>query len=164
MLVIFDENLLSNAKLFLQYCGNKQIKFVTAESCTGGLLSALITEIPGSSKIFERGFVTYSNEAKNELLDVNKLALDRYGAVSQEIAIDMARGAIKNSKANFAVAITGVAGPDGGSKTKPVGLVFIALKYIDYEIVTKNLFSGSRNEIRSASLNKAIELCIETLK
>jgi nicotinamide-nucleotide amidase len=99
---------------------------VTAESCTGGLVSAALTAIPGASAVLERGFVTYSNEAKVEMLGVPAELIERRGAVSQEVALAMVDGALKHSRADIAVAVTGIAGPDGGSELKPVGLVHIA--------------------------------------
>ena len=98
----------------------------TAESCTGGLISACLTEVPGSSDVFERGFVTYSNAAKAEMLGVPEELIEAHGAVSQEVAVAMTEGALAHSPADLAVAVTGIAGPDGGSEDKPVGLVFIA--------------------------------------
>jgi nicotinamide-nucleotide amidase len=104
----------------------KAFTIVTAESCTGGLISAAITAVPGASAVLERGFVTYSNESKSEMLGVPPELIERRGAVSQEVALAMADGALKNSRADIAVAVTGIAGPDGGSEQKPVGLVHIA--------------------------------------
>jgi nicotinamide-nucleotide amidase len=104
----------------------KEYKIVTAESCTGGLVAAAITAIPGASAVLERGFVTYSNEAKTEMLGVPAELIERRGAVSQEVALAMVDGALKYSRADIAVAVTGIAGPDGGSEQKPVGLVHIA--------------------------------------
>lgn len=97
-----------------------------AESCTGGLVAAALTEVPGSSAVLDRGFVTYSNEAKHELLGVSEDVIDTFGAVSIAVAWSMAQGALKNSRADVAVAITGIAGPDGGSEQKPVGTVVFA--------------------------------------
>lgn len=105
----------------------KKLKLATAESCTGGMIAVAITDIAGSSDVFDRGFVTYSNDAKTEMLSVPPEVLMRYGAVSQETAEAMARGAIDHSHADIAVAITGIAGPTGGSREKPVGLVHFAL-------------------------------------
>ena len=104
----------------------KAVRIATAESCTGGLVAAAITAIPGASAVLERGFVTYSNEAKTEMLGVPAELIERKGAVSQEVALAMVNGALKHSRADIAVAITGIAGPDGGSEDKPVGLVHIA--------------------------------------
>jgi len=130
---------------------------VTAESCTGGGLAYALTEIPGSSNWFERGFVTYSNAAKEELLGVKPTTLATFGAVSEETVREMAEGALRNSKAQFSIAITGIAGPDGGSKEKPVGTVWIAYKSIISE--TKAFvshFSGTRAEIREQSIRAAL--------
>ena len=102
------------------------LKLATAESCTGGLIAAILTEVPGSSDVFERGFVTYSNEAKTELLGVPAELIEKHGAVSEEVARAMASGALGHSRADIAVAVTGVAGPGGGTTAKPVGLVHLA--------------------------------------
>lgn len=104
----------------------RKLKIAAAESCTGGLLTAALTEIPGSSEVVDRGFITYSNQAKHQMLGVPTPMLEKYGAVSRETALAMADGALSHSAADIAVAITGIAGPGGGSKTKPVGLVHIA--------------------------------------
>lgn len=104
----------------------REIRLVIAESCTGGLISATLTSVPGASAVLERGFVTYSNEAKTEMLGVPAELIERRGAVSQEVALAMVDGALKHSPAEIAVAVTGIAGPDGGSDDKPVGLVHIA--------------------------------------
>jgi nicotinamide-nucleotide amidase len=118
------------AKL-VQAASAKRVMIATAESCTGGLVSAAITGIAGSSTIFDRGFVTYSNEAKAELLGVSLSLLDQHGAVSPHVACAMAEGALKNSRASISVAITGIAGPGGGSVEKPVGLVHFATSVKD---------------------------------
>ncbi|HKD47178.1 MAG TPA: CinA family protein [Rhizomicrobium sp.] len=124
---MFDVVLLDQARELLDEARAKNIRIVTAESCTGGLIAALLTEIPGSSDVVERGFVTYSNEAKTEELGVPAALLGKYGAVSREVAQAMAEGALSHSHAQWAIAVTGIAGPGGGSAEKPVGLVFIAL-------------------------------------
>ncbi len=128
----------------------KNLLLVTAESCTGGLLAAFITSISGASNIFERGFVTYSNESKIELLGVKKSTLEKHGAVSGEVAQQMAAGALKNSHANIAIAITGIAGPKSDDSKKPVGLVYIAcaVKKPNSKIVVKKFnFDGTRSQI-----------------
>jgi nicotinamide-nucleotide amidase len=107
-------------------CVEQRLRIATAESCTGGLIAAALTEVPGSSAVVDRGFVTYSNEAKTELLGVDPELIARLGAVSKEVALAMAEGAIARSDADLAVAVTGVAGPDGGTAEKPVGLVHFA--------------------------------------
>lgn len=123
---IFDPALIARATALLDACRAKSLKIATAESCTGGLVAALLTEVAGSSDVFERGFVTYSNAAKNQLLGVSEVLIDACGAVSPEVARAMADGALTHSKADIALAITGVAGPGGGTELKPVGLVHFA--------------------------------------
>lgn len=161
---MFSNALLQSATELLQQCKQNGLWITTAESCTGGLLSALFTEIPGSSAVFERGFITYSNEAKNELLGVDKVLLEKYGAVSSHVAQAMAEGALKNSKSDIAVAVTGIAGPDGGSSAKPVGLVFIAVATKKKIIFTENLFAGNRSDIRMQSVAKALEMVGKSIK
>ena len=123
----------------------KGIKITTAESCTGGGIAQLITEISGSSAWFDRGFVSYSNHSKTQMLGVKQKTLDEYGAVSSEVASEMVVGALKNSEANLAAAVTGIAGPDGGTQQKPVGTVYIAwqLEGQDGHCVRK-LFIGNK--------------------
>jgi nicotinamide-nucleotide amidase len=108
-------------------CARRGLKVATAESCTGGLVAATLTEIPGSSAVVERGFVTYSNESKVELLGVDPTLIAQHGAVSDEVALAMAQGALARSRADIAVSITGIAGPGGATPTKPVGLVYFGL-------------------------------------
>lgn len=161
--MFFTKNLIDKISKIIDVAKSKNLKIVTAESCTGGLLAALFTEVSGSSKVLERGFVTYSNEAKNESLGVKKESLDLYGAVSAQVAEAMAQGALKNSCADIAIAITGIAGPDGGSQEKPVGLVYIAIANKNFTKVRKFYFSGNRTESRKSSLIEAlqmIELCL----
>lgn len=130
----------------------------TAESCTGGMIAAAITERPGASALFDRGFVTYSNNAKTEMLSVPAELLEKYGAVSEQCARAMAAGALKHSRADLAVSVTGIAGPDGGSPEKPVGLVYIgvALKKKEPEIY-RHHFEGTRTQIRTQACKKALE-------
>ena len=123
---MIDDELRQVARRVLDLCRARDLHVATAESCTGGLVAAALTEIAGSSDVVECGFVTYSNAAKQTMLGVPAATLTRYGAVSAETAAAMARGALKNSQADLAVAITGIAGPGGGSKSKPVGLVYFA--------------------------------------
>jgi nicotinamide-nucleotide amidase len=117
---------LDKARALLDLCRARKLTIATAESCTGGLVAATLTEIPGSSDVFERGFVTYSDAAKAAMLGVPTLVLQRFGAVSRETAEAMAQGALAHSLADLAVSITGIAGPGGGSPGKPVGLVHFA--------------------------------------
>lgn len=130
----------------------------TAESCTGGWIAHCMTDIPGSSAWFDRGFVTYSNAAKIQMLGVKSETLEQFGAVSFETAKEMVLGALSHSDADVAVAVTGIAGPDGGSAEKPVGTVFIAWANKDGHIsVTKSLFSGDRRQIRAQTVLTAIK-------
>ncbi|MBN9231161.1 MAG: damage-inducible protein CinA [Legionella sp. 40-6] len=135
----------------------RQWLLVTAESCTGGLVSAALTEIPGSSLWFERGFITYSNAAKEELLDVPSSLLRQYGAVSEEVAAAMAEGALTHSKGHFALSVTGIAGPEGGTPVKPVGTVCFGWigAGIPVHTCTKQ-FSGTRQDIRMAACYEAL--------
>jgi len=143
----------------------KKWMITTAESCTGGMIATAITSKAGSSQVFDRGFVTYSNEAKMEMLGVKDDTLIDHGAVSKETAIEMASGALKNSKAHIAVSVTGIAGPGGGTKDKPVGLV-----YIGYSLkggvaqAAEHKFSGDREEIRLQSLKAALNHLLEIIK
>lgn len=148
-----------------QHLKKQEWKLVTAESCTGGGLAYFITEIPGSSAWLERGYVVYSNTAKNELLTVQSSTLNKYGAVSQQVAHEMAEGALKQSEAQISVAITGIAGPDGGSKEKPVGTVWFGFAGIHADAITEvQQFSGDRHAVREQSIQFALEKLIEFSK
>lgn len=142
----------------------KNMRLVTAESCTGGMIAASVTDRAGSSAIFERGYVTYSNESKIEELGVKSETIESYGAVSAQTAIEMAQGALKNSHADIALSVTGIAGPTGGTPEKPVGLVYIGIAQPnkDPEAI-KTIFDGDRASIRQATMEKALELLIERL-
>lgn len=124
-----DEDIAALAQLAFAKFRAAGRRIATAESCTGGMVAAALTAIPGSSDVFERGFVTYSNAAKTEMLGVPADLIERHGAVSAEVATAMARGAIQHSRADSAVAVTGIAGPGGGSAAKPVGLVYVAVAH-----------------------------------
>ena len=142
----------------------KKLTLSFAESCTGGLLASSITSISGSSKVFNMGLVTYSNNAKIKLLQVPKKTIKKYGAVSHETCLSMVKNLSKISKANISISITGVAGPNGGSKTKPVGLVYIGLKKGSKIIVKKNLFkSKKRISIQKASAKQALKMILKIL-
>lgn len=130
----------------------------TAESCTGGLLASRLVGVPGVSEVFREGFITYSNKAKRKLLDVNKATLRKYGAVSKETAKEMATGGVFAADADICVSITGLAGPDGGTEDKPVGLVYIACYMKNHVDVEKYQFKGSRNKIREQAVVKALDL------
>lgn len=143
----------------------KHLMLATAESCTGGLLAAAITHRPGSSQVFERGFITYSNESKTEILDVPADLIARHGAVSGEVAEAMARGALKKSNAHITVSITGIAGPEGGTPEKPVGLVYFgyALKGGSVGSIQEK-YEGTREQIRAAAASTALRSLISVLE
>ena len=137
----------------------KKLKISFAESCTGGMLASTITSISGASKVFNLGLITYSNGAKINILKVNKKIIQKYGAVSPECCEAMVKNLSKISKADVNVSITGIAGPKGGSKTKPVGLVFIGVKIYKKLIITKNIFKQKkRNDIQKATVKRALYL------
>ena len=143
----------------------KKMTISFAESCTGGLLSSVITSINGSSKVFKLGLVTYSNEAKIKLLKVPKSTIANYGAVSDKTCLSMVDNLSRISKTNISVSITGVAGPKGGTKNKPVGLVYIGIKKGKKIIVKKNLFkSKTRNIIQKSTVNKALKMIYSIVK
>ncbi len=148
----------------LEACRRRGLTVATAESCTGGLVSAALTEIPGSSEVIDRGFVTYSNAAKEAMLNVPAAVLERHGAVSQETAEAMAAGALAISGADLAVAITGIAGPGGGSAEKPVGLVHFAAAARDGRHIHREKRFGDvgRSAVRARSVAEALEM-LETL-
>ncbi len=141
---------------------SKNWMVATAESCTGGLIGGIITEISGSSAYYDRGYITYSNEAKMEMLNVSRETLREHGAVSPQVAEEMAKGALMNSNANITVSVTGIAGPDGGTKEKPVGLVYIGIATKDGVTAYKNNFSGERQDVRRQTVEKALNLLTQT--
>ncbi len=155
-----DETLLARAAVLLDRYRASGLMIATAESCTGGLIASLLTEIPGSSNVIERGFVTYSNEAKNECLGVSMDLIMKHGAVSQDVACAMAAGALKNSRADVAVSVTGVAGPGGGSLEKPVGLVQFATARKGQAVISveKRYGEAGRHAIRRMAVETALEL------
>lgn len=134
-----------------------------AESCTGGMLSAKVINVPGASEVYEAGFVTYANKAKHKLIDVKNKTLKEYGAVSSQTAKEMVKGTLKKTGADYAVSITGIAGPGGGTKEKPVGLVYIGCGRKHHIVVKKYLFSGDRTQIREASVANALSQLYEVL-
>ena len=141
---------------------NKTI--VTAESCTGGLIAAALTDIPGSSKAFFGGYVTYANEAKSRMIHVQARLIRDYGAVSNQVARAMADGARNTAHADYAVSVTGIAGPDGGSEKKPVGLVYVAVSSELATVVIEHQFGDlGRAEIRQASVKAALDLVLQVL-
>jgi nicotinamide-nucleotide amidase len=153
------------SKEFLKACGNRNLKSATAESCTGGMIIAALTDIPGSSAVVDRGFITYSNDAKIEMLGVSPVTLDAHGAVSRETVIEMASGALVRSHAGIAIAVTGIAGPDGGSEQKPVGLVWFGLAQTGRQpTAERRVFPGNgRDFIRRETVKVALEMAIQSL-
>lgn len=144
---------------------SKGIKITTAESCTGGGIAQAITEIAGSSDWFDRGFITYSNNSKTQMLGVNQKTLDDNGAVSSEVALEMVAGALESSEANLAVAVTGIAGPDGGTQEKPVGTVYIAWQLKgNFGACARKMFIGSRKEVRKQTIVFALKACMQLVK
>ena len=139
-------------------------KITSAESCTGGMICAAITDLPGSSDIFDRGFITYSNQAKIVMLRVYRSILEAYGAVSEQTVSDMAEGALRQTPADVAVAVTGIAGPGGGSPEKPVGLVYIGISVRGHRSKAfRHIFSGDRKSIRQQSTDAAFTHILELI-
>jgi nicotinamide-nucleotide amidase len=155
-----SERLIAQAAELLEAARARGETLVTAESCTGGLLAATLTAIPGSSDVFERGFVTYSNAAKSEMLGVPFWLIERHGAVSEDVVRAMAGGALTHSHASLAVSVTGIAGPDGGTQEKPVGLVYFAALRRDEAVLHERVLFGDlgRAEIRRKSVKRALAL------
>lgn len=150
-------------KKVTNYLFDKKLKVATAESCTGGLFAHSLTNISGSSNYFDRGIVSYSNNAKYEILNVPKKFLEEYGAVSEPIAKMMAENIRKLSKVDIGISTTGIAGPAGGTKKKPIGLVYIALSTKKDIIVKKFLFKGNRIDNKISSCNAALKMLYEYL-
>ena len=158
-------DLLDLAKDVLVAAKAANARIVTAESCTGGLISSCLTAIAGSSAVMDAGFVTYSNDSKIRLLGVPRDAIAEHGAVSDIVAAAMAEGALAQADADICVACTGIAGPDGGTKDKPVGLVFLALAQTDQDASVKRyVFAGTRTDIRRATVAAALELLLARLR
>lgn len=152
--------LIEQAAALLELCRRKQLRIATAESCTGGLIAATLTEIAGSSDVVDRGFVTYSNEAKQAMLGVPPATIEKFGAVSRETAEAMAKGALAHSPAELAVSVTGIAGPGGGSAEKPVGLVHFAAASKRGELIHRERRFGDigRAQVRQASVVEALAM------
>ncbi len=162
---MFDPRSISIASEVLALARERGLKLTTAESCTGGLIAGALTEIAGSSDVFDRGFVTYSNAAKMQMLDVSDISLQQFGAVSDSVAKEMAFGAIANSDADIAVSVTGIAGPDGGTTEKPVGLVWFGI-HAQGQIPTaeKKIFTANgRSYVRKRTVVHALTLLKSTI-
>jgi nicotinamide-nucleotide amidase len=159
---LMDKEIREIARQLGKVLKDKDMKIVTAESCTGGGIAQAITEIPGSSAWFDRGFVTYSNDSKVQMLQVKQSTLNKYGAVSEQVAIEMVKGALANSDADLAVSVTGIAGPDGGTEQKPVGTVYIAWGLKGGEVNCKrHFFLGNRAEVRRQTVKGALKQYVE---
>lgn len=153
---MFPQHLSQLAEAVLSTARKKGLRIATAESCTGGLIAGCLTEIAGSSDVVDRGFITYSNDAKVKLVGVQQATLEKHGAVSAETALEMAQGALKNSQAQLAVSATGIAGPGGATDTKPVGLVYIGIASGKNAFTIKNLFGGDRAAVRRETVETAL--------
>jgi len=159
---MFNTEILDQATNLLSICREKKIRVVTAESCTGGMIGAYLTAIAGSSDMFERGFVTYTNHAKAEILGVDEELLKKKGAVCEPVSRGMATGALEKSRAEISVAVTGIAGPTGGSAFKPVGLVHMAAASKKGAVVhNKVVFEGGRDAVREQTVKTAMQMLID---
>lgn len=163
---MYQEKIRGLAVEIVQKAQEKSVMLSLAESCTGGLVAGAITEIAGASKVLDRCAVTYSNLSKQQMLDVKEETIERFGAVSEECAKEMAWGIMLGSSANFSISVTGIAGPDGGGEQKPIGLVFIgfAEKSRGVNKAYKFNFSGNRQEIRLQAVEEALKIILEHLK
>jgi nicotinamide-nucleotide amidase len=162
--MIFSTFLRDRAAALLALYRERGLTLVTAESCTGGLIAGLLTEIPGSSNVVERGYVTYSNISKEECLGVPHDLLERFGAVSTEVAEAMAIGALKHSAASIAISVTGIAGPDGGSIAKPVGLIYFGYGRAGQIATLEKRFGNlGRTDVRLAAVATALDLLLKAI-
>jgi len=162
---ILPNDLISLAATVIKRAVESGCTIATAESCTGGIISSCLTAIAGSSEVFIGGFVTYSNKSKTRLLGIPVDAITDFGAVSDIVAAAMAEGAVAHSGADLAVAVTGIAGPGGGSAEKPVGLVYLSLARVGEDAVVKRyIFAGTRDDIRRSAVGAALELILTGLE
>lgn len=158
---LFPDELARAAREMFEFCSERGLTFATAESCTGGLIAAAVTQIPGSSDVFLGGYVAYANAAKMCDLDVPEESLKAYGAVSAEVAVAMAEGAVERTGADVAVAVTGIAGPGGATEEKPLGLVHIAAARRGHTTLEeRHVFSGDRTAVRITAAVVALELAL----
>lgn len=159
-----DKNLTLIVEQIAERLTENKNKLTVAESCTGGWIAKVLTDLSGSSNWFERGFVTYSNEAKQEMLGVNETTLESFGAVSQETVKEMALGALNNSHADFSLSVSGIAGPNGGSTDKPVGLVWFAWSNKEAGLESEQqIFSGDRDAVREQAVFHALTKLLQSL-
>lgn len=151
------------AKSVFEYLKENKHVLVTAESCTGGMIAKTITDFAGSSSIFDRGFVTYSNNSKIDMLGVTPETLKEHGAVAAQTAHEMANGALQNSSGTLSISVTGIAGPTGGSEEKPVGLVYIGLSQLNGKTITQKCnFDGDRHEVRLQTMDAVFNLILQS--
>jgi nicotinamide-nucleotide amidase len=156
---MISPGLLDAAAALLDACRARRWHLATAESCTGGLIAATLTAVPGSSDVMDRGFVTYSNDAKQEVLGVLDVTISEHGAISEPVARAMAEGALARSRANLAISVTGLAGPGGGSVDKPVGLICFGLAQLGTPVHSEQvIFPGDRTAVREATVAHALAL------
>jgi nicotinamide-nucleotide amidase len=160
---MFDKETLELARQVVALCTQKNVMIATAESCTGGLVAGAITEISGASQVLERGFITYSDQAKSEMLGVMPITLRQFGAVSKDVALEMAHGAMSRSEAGISVSTTGIAGPSGGTTGKPVGLVHFGGRHYKGALIHREMNFGDigRQAIRLASVEVALDMILE---
>ena len=158
-----DKLILELAQDVVRLCTEKNVMIATAESCTGGLVAGAITEISGASQVMERGFITYSDQAKIEMLGVMPITLRQFGAVSKDVSLEMAHGAMSRSEAGISVSTTGIAGPNGGTTGKPVGLVHFGGRHYKGKLIHREMNFGDigRHEIRMSAVEVALEMIIE---
>ena len=155
----------SKSKQLISLLKRKKLKLAVAESCTGGMLSSAITSVSGSSKVFNLGLVTYSNESKIKVLKISKKLIRKYGAVSEQVCKAMAKNVSKIGKTNMSISITGIAGPSGGTKQKPVGLIYVGIKRGNKVKVNRYLFKNKgRLYIQKATVNKSLDLILSFIK
>ena len=155
----FPDEINRRAKSLIELCRDKQVRLSTIESCTGGLLSGCLTDIAGSSEVLDRGFVTYSNDAKHEEVGVSTYSLEKFGAVSDVVAREMCAGAMRRIGVGAAVSLTGIAGPGGGTGAKPVGLVYIGVATLaNPPLAHRYVFAGDRQIVRTAAIVEALDL------
>lgn len=150
-------------ELLVKKLADNNMTISTAESCTGGLLSATIVNVSGASAVFNEGYVTYADESKMRLLNVEEKVIKMFGAVSAETAEQMARGCAKNAGANIGLSTTGIAGPGGGTEEKPVGLVYVGCYCNGKVVISRNIFNGDREQVRRQAVEKSISMAIDCL-
>ena len=163
---MFPDDVIAAATTLLEACRTAGVKIVTAESCTGGLLAGALTEVAGASDVVDCGFITYSNDAKSDTLGVAEELMTQHGAISDVVAREMAIGALEHSNAEIAIAVTGVAGPGGGTAAKPAGLVYIAVQRLGREPVIKECRFGDigRSAVRLATVREAIQMALSAAR